>query len=51
MRGLHGNWKVKNCDHQQGDCLERPLNQTTRGYVKASVEATFIAAYQLAHER
>ena len=38
------------CDHQQGDRLERPFNRTTRGYVKASVEAALIVAYKLALE-
>ena len=39
------------CDLQQGNRLKCPLNQTTGGYVKASVEATHIVAYKLARER
>ena len=40
-------------DHQQGDCLEHPLNRTTPiiSYVNASVEAALSVAYKLALER
>ena len=39
------------CEHQQGDSLEHPLNQTTHSYVKASVEAALIVAYKLVREQ
>ena len=39
------------CEHQQGDRLDRPLNRTIRGGVKASVEASLTVAYKLALER
>ena len=37
-------------DHQQGDRLEHPLNQTTPDYVNALVEAALSVAYKLALE-
>ena len=41
----------QHCEHQHGDQLERLLNRSTHGFVKASVEASLIVAYKLALER